>query len=76
VRSEVLTMVIMDVTPCSLIENYQLFGEKCCLYLEGRNVFYSGDGSIKFFRNVDAYLPNSTASRLVRSKCQFFKLLH
>jgi len=33
-----MSTVYWDATPCILVEIYQLFGQTCCLYLQGRRV--------------------------------------
>jgi hypothetical protein len=47
--------VFWDATPCSLVDNYELFGVACCLHLLG----YGGS---KLPRKLRKYLPNYTPS--------------
>jgi hypothetical protein len=55
---EVLTAVTVkitvfsDVTPPSLVDIYQHFGEACCLRFQGRKEEDSEDGSRIFLQNV------------------------
>jgi hypothetical protein len=58
---------LQTVPPCSTADMYAGFrGTRCCLNLQGGGVtfrmFYLEDGRSRFFRNVDTYLPNHTAS--------------
>ena len=56
--------VAWDVTPCSLVRRYQLFGGSSCLHLQGKLIVHPDDGGREFFRTVGTCLRNHTRPRI------------
>lgn len=51
-----INISVLDVTPCSLVNEHEHFRGSCCLNFQGAKC-YTEDGGIRFFRNIGS-LPN------------------
>jgi len=55
--------VVWDVTPCSLVRRYQLFGGSSCRHLQGTLILHPDNGGREFFQTFGTYLRNHTGRR-------------
>ena len=62
------------MSPCSLVDRDQHYGEISSFHFKGIKVLYSEDGGNIFLRSVGTFLPNYTAAKY-RRQCAVCRLL-
>jgi hypothetical protein len=66
------TVVLWDVTPCSLVDRFGRFGGTCYLHISGRIYFFPEDGSRIFILNSGNY---QTAQNVSEDSNDYFKAM-